>query len=88
VPELGGVPRCIFGNFDGYARALEIANSPNIASVSVVALDGRRRGMGKDVLEATRAFANMGKLWKIHFRNVSAPIPGFVETFVITAIRT
>jgi D-mannonate dehydratase len=24
----------------------------------------------------------MGKLWKIHFRNVSAPIPGFVETFV------
>ena len=20
VPELGGVPRCIFGNFDGYAR--------------------------------------------------------------------
>jgi hypothetical protein len=22
VPELGGVPRCIFGNFDGYVRAL------------------------------------------------------------------
>ena len=38
--------------------------------------------MGKDVVEATRAFANVGKLWKIHFRNVSAPIPGFVETFV------
>ena len=38
--------------------------------------------MGKDVLEATRAFAKMGKLWKIHFRNVSAPGPGFVETFV------
>src|SRR2546423_2809628 len=30
VPELGGVPRCIFGSFDGYVRALEIANSPNI----------------------------------------------------------
>ena len=30
VEELGGVPRCIFGNFAGYARALEIANSPNI----------------------------------------------------------
>src|SRR5439155_7721054 len=28
VPELGGVPRCIFGNFDGYLRALELANSP------------------------------------------------------------
>jgi D-mannonate dehydratase len=36
----------------------------------------------RDVLEATRAFAHMGKLWKIHFRNVSASIPGFVETFV------
>jgi len=30
VPELGGVPRSIFGNFDGYVRALEIANSPNV----------------------------------------------------------
>jgi mannonate dehydratase len=39
-------------------------------------------GMGKDVVEAIRAFANMGKLWKIHFRNVTAPIPYFVETFV------
>ena len=38
--------------------------------------------MGKDVVEAIRAFAKMGKLWKIHFRNVSAPIPHFVETFV------
>ena len=38
--------------------------------------------MGKDVFEAARAFAKMDKLWKIHFRNVSAPIPHFVETFV------
>jgi mannonate dehydratase len=38
--------------------------------------------MGKDVVEAIRAFSKMGKLWKIHFRNVTAPIPRFVETFV------
>ena len=38
--------------------------------------------MGKDVFEAARAFAKMGKLWKIHFRNVTAPIPDFVETYV------
>src|SRR5260221_9625285 len=83
VPVLGGVPRCIFGNFDGYTRALEIANSPNIGVCLCCGtwMEGGR-GMAKDVLEATRAFANMGKLWKIHFRNVSAPIPGFVETFV------
>src|SRR5947199_10293713 len=24
----------------------------------------------------------MGKLWKIHFRNVTAPIPDFVETYI------
>src|SRR4051812_8341027 len=30
VPELGGVPRCLFGNFDGYVRAREVANSPNL----------------------------------------------------------
>src|SRR5437879_1881983 len=79
VPELGGVPRCIFGNFDGYERALEIANSPNIGVCLCAGtwMEGGGR-MGKGVFDATRAFANMGKLWKIHFRNVSAPIPGFV----------
>jgi mannonate dehydratase len=30
VPELGGIPRCIFGSFEGYQRALKIANSPNV----------------------------------------------------------
>ena len=27
VPELAGVPRCIFGNFEGYKRALEIGRA-------------------------------------------------------------
>lgn len=83
MPELGGVPRCIFGNFDGYVRALEIANSPNIG-VCLCAGTWMEGGelMGKDVFEAARAFAKMDKLWKIHFRNVSGPVPRFVETFV------
>jgi mannonate dehydratase len=83
VPELGGVPRCIFGNFDGYMRALEIANSPNLGVCLCAGtwMEGGKQ-MGKDVFDAARAFARMGKLWKIHFRNVSAPIPYFVETFV------
>jgi mannonate dehydratase len=83
VPELGGVPRCIFGNFDGYMRALEIANSPNIG-VCLCAGTWMEGGhhTGRDVFEAARAFAKMDKLWKIHFRNVTGPIPRFVETFV------
>lgn len=83
VPVLGGVPRCMFGNFEGYVRALEIANSPNVGVCLCCGtwLEGGP-GMGKSVVEAARAFARMGKLWKIHFRNVSSPIPRFVETFV------
>lgn len=83
VPELGGVPRCIFGNFDGYARAMEIANSPNVGVCLCCGtwMEGGK-GMGKDVFETARAFAKMDKLWKIHFRNVSAPIPYFVESYV------
>jgi mannonate dehydratase len=83
VPELGGVPRCIFGNFDGYVKALQIANSPNVGVCLCCGtwMEGGKH-MGKDVFEAARAFAKMGKLWKIHFRNVTAPIPYFVETYV------
>jgi len=83
VPELGGIPPPIFGNFDGYVRALEIANSPNIGvclCAGTWAEGGKQTG--KDVYDAAREFARMGKLWKIHFRNVSGPIPHFVETFV------
>ena len=83
VPELGGVPRCIFGKFDGYVRALEIAASPNVGVCLCCGtwLEGGA-GMGRDVIGAIKAFAAMGKLWKIHFRNVTGPVPRFVETFV------
>jgi mannonate dehydratase len=81
--ELGGVPRCIFGTFDGYMRALEIANSPNIGVCLCCGtwLEGGKH-MGKDVFETIRTFSGMNKLWKIHFRNVTAPVPYFVETFI------
>jgi mannonate dehydratase len=83
VPELGGVPRCVFGNFDGYMRALEIANSRNVGVCLCCGtwMEGGA-AMGKDVVEAIRAFGKMGKLWKIHFRNVTGPVPKFVETYV------
>lgn len=83
VPELGGVPRCIFGNFKGYVRAMEIANSPNVGVCLCCGtwMEGGEH-MGKNVFDAAREFAKMGKLWKIHFRNVSGPIPDFTETYV------
>jgi mannonate dehydratase len=83
VPELGGIPRHIFGTFDGYVKALEIAKSPNIGVCLCAGtwLEGGK-STGKDVYEAAKAFAKMGKLWKVHFRNVTAPIPYFVETYI------
>ena len=83
VPELGGIPRCIFSSFDGYKRALEIADSPNIGMCLCVGcwLEGGKM-MGKDVLETIRYFGERDKLFKVHFRNVEAPLPHFVETFL------
>lgn len=83
VPELGGIPRHIFGTYDGYVRALEIANSPAIGVCLCCGtwMEGGK-STGKDVYEAVRGFAKMGKLWKIHFRNVTGPIPYFVETYI------
>ncbi|HZC27928.1 MAG TPA: mannonate dehydratase [Actinopolymorphaceae bacterium] len=81
--ELAGVPRCVLGTYDGYARALEIADSPNVGVCLCMGtwLEGGDL-MGRSVADAARAFAGLGKLWKIHFRNVSAPLPVFTETFV------
>ena len=82
-PVLAGVPRCIFGSFDGYRRALEIANSPNVG-ICLVLRDlarGRQALTQKDPEEMIRYFGPE-KIWKIHFRNVSAPLPHFVETFM------
>jgi len=83
VPVLAGVPRCIFTSFEGYKRALEIANSPNvgIALCCGTWLEGGRTLTGKDPVEMMRYFGPE-KIWQIHFRNISAPLPHFVETFI------
>jgi mannonate dehydratase len=83
VPELGGVPRCIFSSFEGYKRALEIADSPNVGMCLCVGcwLEGGDL-MGKGVLETIRYFSEQNKLFKVHFRNVNAALPHFVETFL------
>ncbi len=82
-PELAGVPRCIFASFAGYKRAMEIANSPNIGICLCCGCwnEGGPKLMGTDPAETIRYFG-AEKIWKIHFRNVSAPLPHFIETFM------
>jgi mannonate dehydratase len=81
--KLAGIPRCIFSSFEGYRRALEIADSPNVGMCFCVGcwLEGGKL-MGKDVVESIRYFGERGKIFKVHFRNVDQPLPHFVETFV------
>ncbi len=89
VYPLGGIPRCILGGFDGYRRALEIADSPNIGVCFCLGcwLEGGS-AMGKDAIEALRHFAAQKKLFKVHFRNVTAPMPqGFAETYLDAGYR-
>lgn len=83
VEELAGVPRCIFSSFDGYKRALEIADSPNVGICLCVGcwLEGGTL-MGKDVLETIDYFGKQNKIFKVHFRNVDQPLPHFTETFL------
>lgn len=82
IPRLGGVPR-LFSTFENYKRALEIAGSPNVGVCLCVGcwLEGGEV-WGVDALEAIRYFGQHQQLFKVHFRNVDAPLPHFVETFV------
>jgi len=38
--------------------------------------------MGKGTLESIRDFGRQGKIFKVHLRNVTQPLPYFVETFI------
>jgi mannonate dehydratase len=84
VPQLAGVPRCIFSSFAGYRQALEMADSPNVGMCLCVGcwLEGGDL-MGQDVLETIRYFGQRQQLFKVHFRNVTQPLPHFVETCLL-----
>jgi mannonate dehydratase len=83
LPELGGIPRCIFSSFEGYRQALEIADSPNVGMCLCVGcwIEGGER-MGRNVEETVKYFGERKKLFKIHLRNIDRPLPSFVETFL------
>ena len=78
---MGGVAR-IFSSFESIKEMLQIANSPNIGIILCggIWLEGGQR-MGTDLTEAIRWFVTNKKTWEFHFRNVSSPLPRFLETF-------
>ena len=82
APTIEGVPH-LFSSFADYKRAIAIADSPNIGVCLCCGtwLEGGPR-MGADPVEVIKYFAPQKKLFKIHFRNVAAPLPHFSETLM------
>jgi mannonate dehydratase len=83
VESLGCVARA-FRTYAAYERAFEIAGSDNFGVCLCIGTwaEGGKQGFGKDPVEAVRAFGAKKKIFKVHFRNVSSPLPKFRETFV------
>jgi mannonate dehydratase len=83
VASLGCVAR-VFRTFEAYERAFQIAGSENFGVCLCIGTwgEGGKQGFGKDPVEAVRAFGARRKIYKVHFRNVSGPLPKFQETFV------
>ena len=82
LAKMNGVAK-VFINYDGYRRAEQIAGgSRNWGLTFCVGtwLEGGDR-MGKDVFQMIRDFGGRGKIFEIHFRNVTGPLPRFNETF-------
>jgi mannonate dehydratase len=80
---LGNVPRCIFSSFNGYKRALEMAGTEYVGMCLCTGcwLSGGE-SMGKSVIETIKYFGERNRIFFVHFRNVSATVPKFAETFL------
>ena len=82
LAKMNGVAK-LFTHYDGYHRAEQIAaGSPNWGLTFCVGTwaEGGDK-MGKDVFGMIEDFGGRGKIFEVHFRNVSSPLPNFVETF-------
>lgn len=78
---LGGIP-CLIHSFATYKRAFAAANSRALGMEFCCGcwLEGGD-GFG-DIFEGIRTFVAEDRVLIVHFRNVSAPLPQFIETFL------
>jgi mannonate dehydratase len=81
TPALGGIP-CLIHSWQDYDRAFAVADSPYLGMEFCIGcwLEGGE-AFGA-VLEGIRHFQQEGRILIVHFRNISAPLPVFTETFL------
>jgi mannonate dehydratase len=79
---MNGVAK-IFVNYEGYRRADELAGRSKHWGLTFCVGTWSEGGnqMGKDVFGIIQDFGARGKIFCVHFRNVSSPLPVFHETF-------
>jgi len=82
ITPMNGVAK-IFTHYEGYKRADEIAGHSPYWGLTFCVGTWSEGGtqMGKDVFGMIRDFGSRGKIFAVHFRNVSSPLPRFHETF-------
>jgi len=79
---MNGVAK-IFVNYDGIRRADELVGKSPYWGLTLCVGTWSEGGaqMGKDTFGMIEDFGGRGKIFGVHFRNVSSPLPVFHETF-------
>jgi mannonate dehydratase len=82
LPSAFGVPR-IFSSFEDCKKAMQIANSPNVGMCFTCGqwLEGGA-AMGIDAPGAIQYFGSRKQIFLVYFRNASATLPHFHETYI------
>ena len=78
VPSLYGLPR-LASSHAGLRQLLELVPSDHHG---LDFCQGTISEMDEDIYDAISYFGSQGKILYVHFRNVSAAVPDFVETFI------
>jgi mannonate dehydratase len=81
IPMMNGVAK-VFTHYDGYKRADQVAGFSKYWGLTFCVGTWSEGGdkMGKDVFGIIEDFGARGKIFAVHFRNVSSPLPRFNET--------
>ena len=78
ISPIGGVAR-VFRSHEAMRRVIEIVPSD---SNGLTFCTGTIGAMPENVLDAIRYFGSRGKIFHVHFRNVTGAVPKFSETFI------
>ncbi len=79
--NLGGIP-CLIHSYADYRRAFELADSPFLGMEFCVGCWLEGGAAFGDLFEGIRRFVSAERVFITHFRNVTAPLPQFTETYL------